>query len=58
MNTKEYCRPEVKVFVFTTEGGFATVRSGYDHKWKTMAIWSLLNLRNGNQMPWNKITNN
>ncbi len=26
MNTKEYCRPEV----FTTEGGFATVRSGYE----------------------------
>lgn len=32
MNTKEYCRPEVKVFVFTTEGGFATIPSGYDHK--------------------------
>lgn len=32
MNAKEYCRPEVKVFVFTTEGGFATIPSGYDHK--------------------------
>lgn len=31
MNTKEYCRPEVKVLVFTTEGGFATIPSGYDH---------------------------
>lgn len=31
MNTKEYYRPEVKVFVFTTEGGFATIPSGYDH---------------------------
>lgn len=30
MNTKEYCRPEVNVLVFTTEGGFATVRSGYE----------------------------
>ncbi len=30
MNTKEYYRPEMKVFVFTTEGGFATVRSGYE----------------------------
>lgn len=30
MNTKEYCRPEVKVFVFTTEGGFATVTSSYE----------------------------
>lgn len=32
MNTKEYCRPEVNVLVFTTEGGFATIPSGYDHK--------------------------
>lgn len=30
MNTKEYCRPEVKVLVFTTEGGFATIRSSYE----------------------------
>lgn len=30
MNTKEYCRPEVKVFVFTTEGGFATITSSYE----------------------------
>lgn len=30
MNTKEYCRPEVKVLVFTTEGGFATIPSGFE----------------------------
>lgn len=30
MNTKEYCRPEVKVLVFTTEGGFATIQSGFE----------------------------
>lgn len=30
MNTKEYCRPEVKVLVFTTEGGFATIGSIYE----------------------------
>lgn len=58
MNTKEYYRPEVKVLVFTTEGGFATVRSGYESNIEGSTIWSLLNLRNGNLMPWNKITNN
>lgn len=32
MNTKEYYRPEVKVLVFTSEGGFATIQSGYEHQ--------------------------
>lgn len=32
MNTKEYYRPEVKVLVFTTEGGFATIQSGFESK--------------------------
>lgn len=58
MNTKEYCRPEVKCLFSLLKADLLRFEAATKVIWKASTIWSLLNLRNGNQMPWNKITNN